>query len=70
MSPLVLHPEDSFATAVELLSAAGVHRLYVVDGRKPVGVVALADVLRVIAAGFHRDDKATLSAAAAGEPSE
>ncbi len=49
MSPLVLHPEDSFATAVELLAAAAVHRVYVVDGRKPVGVVALADVLRVIA---------------------
>ncbi len=50
MSPLVLHSEDSLSAAVELLTTAAVHRVYIVDsGRRPVGVVALADVLAVVA---------------------
>ena len=66
--PLVLHPDDSFATAVQLLAAASVHRVYIVEGRKPVGVVALADVLRVIAPEPHVP--AADAGSAAGAPAE
>ena len=65
LRPLVLHPEDSFGTAVELLSVSGVHRVYIVEGRRPVGVVSLSDVLSLAAPPVHRqfDDRKESDAA-------
>jgi len=36
---------DSLATAIKMLSFFQVHRLYIVEGGKPVGVISLYDVL-------------------------
>jgi CBS domain-containing protein len=53
LSPLVVHPEDSFSTAVGLLGESGLHRLVVVDAsRRPVGVLSLTDVLTAVAASL------------------
>jgi len=39
------NPSDSFGTAIRMLSCFQVHRLYIVDNGKPVGVLSLHDVL-------------------------
>jgi len=42
---LSCNPTDSFGTAIRMLSCFQVHRLYIVDDGKPVGVLSLHDVL-------------------------
>ena len=47
--PVVVHAGDSVGMVVQLLAESRLHHVYVVDGaRRPVGVLALADVLRAL----------------------
>jgi CBS domain-containing protein len=47
--PVTVSPFDTLASLIELLCAAHVHRVHVVDAhRKPIGVVTMMDVLRVL----------------------
>lgn len=49
LSPAIVHASDTFGSAVELLAASGLHRLYVVDDvNTPVGVVSLTDIIHTI----------------------
>jgi len=51
-----VHPEISFAKAVEKINFLKVHRLYVVDEhRKPVGVISLGDIIAAVV--NHRQSK-------------
>jgi CBS domain-containing protein len=47
--PVTATPADTLSSVVELLCAAHVHRVHIVDAhRKPIGVVTSMDVLRVL----------------------
>ena len=48
LTPLVLHPDDTFGTAIELMAASRAHRVYVVHGRKPAGVLSATTVLAML----------------------
>jgi CBS domain-containing protein len=51
LTPIVLHPGDSFATAIDLLTASGLHRLYIVDeANSPIGVFTLTDAIKTLSA--------------------
>jgi CBS-domain-containing membrane protein len=47
--PVVVQVGDSVAVVVQLLAESRLHHVYVVDSaRRPVGVLALTDVLRAL----------------------
>jgi CBS domain-containing protein len=47
--PLVVHPEDSVVEAARLLAENDIRRLPVVEDGSLVGIVSVADIIRVIA---------------------
>jgi CBS domain-containing protein len=47
--PLVVHPDDSIVEAARLLAENDIRRLPVVDDGALVGIVSVADIIRVIA---------------------
>jgi CBS domain-containing protein len=47
--PVTAGPSDTLSSVIELLCAAHIHRVHIVDNhRRPVGVVTTMDVLRVV----------------------
>jgi hypothetical protein len=61
----VVHPTDSFGTALELMVESGLHHIYVINSaRRPLGVLSQSDVLRVINACMPAEMAAAVSAAA------
>ena len=50
-APTTVRATDAFSTLLHLIVASAVHRVYVVGGgNEPLGVVAIADVIRVLLA--------------------
>ncbi len=49
LSPVVVHGTDTVSMAIQLLAEGHLHRIFVVDGaRRPVAVLTLTDVMRVL----------------------
>jgi len=40
---------DTFGEVLQTIVKSGVHRLYIVDENKPVGVISLSDILKLFA---------------------
>ncbi len=49
-NPKVISPEILVASALEMLNASGITALYVVEDKRPIGIIHLHDLLRVGAA--------------------
>lgn len=45
---VTLFPEDSLQSVVETLASTRLHRLYVTDGKKPIGVVSCQDIINLL----------------------
>jgi CBS domain-containing protein len=48
LSPLCLETHDTLATALELMTASGAHRVYIIHERKPVGVLTMSTIMRAL----------------------
>jgi CBS domain containing-hemolysin-like protein len=45
---VIVHENDTLSTAMRKLAATRMHRVYIVDQDKPVGVVSLIDICKAI----------------------
>jgi len=50
--PVVLRKEDTLAVAIHKMAVGGFRHIPVVDGGRPIGVVAAADIFRHLVAGL------------------
>ena len=48
MVPIVVTPQSTFAETVSIMVSKKIHRVYVVDGDKPIGVISLLEILKVV----------------------
>ena len=48
---LTVSPEATIREAAQQMLSTGVHRLFVMDGERPVGVISITDILEAVAAG-------------------
>jgi CIC family chloride channel protein len=49
--PLTITPEASVKEAAQEMLYADVHRLFVIDGKRVVGVISTTDIVRAVATG-------------------
>jgi CBS domain-containing protein len=50
-APITVFPTDSLETVIRLLVASKVHRVYIVDSaRRPIGIISVTDIIRVLLA--------------------
>jgi CIC family chloride channel protein len=49
--PLTITPEASVEEAAQEMLYADVHRLFVIDGKRVVGVISTTDIVRAVATG-------------------
>ena len=50
--PVVLRKEDTLAVAIHKMAVGGFRHIPIVDGGRPIGVVAAADIFRHLVAGL------------------
>ena len=49
--PLTIAPDADVKEAAQQMLYADVHRLFVTDGDRPIGVISTSDIMRAVAAG-------------------